>query len=367
MAEKYIFEPEEEGRGVDEPLERALRERLRSVRNAGERRTIAGLAREIGKLPGEVARAALEVSAALASMSLRAGVDFLRVVPEAARVLDAEELRAWGEVGRRLVMADVETGSAFFTAGVEGLSEVPRGARLLLLQVCARQLSLSTSTALETYRRAPEIARAVGDAGLLERLFEVATEIARRSARHSADFLNATPEVVARLNAFRESEGEDTDARGGAARGVAAQTFDEGRGVGSVESASVESATGGGRVTSAAVKLACEFASRVGGIAAEMWAALPASVEGLDGVEALRLFRQAESFLDRGGAAAQHVLVAGGEVLRLAPGVFDEWGALLRTVAGHNNSCLVALARTGPPALHALAESRAERARLAEV
>ncbi len=203
MAEKYIFEPEEEGRGLDEPLEKALRERLRSVRNAGERRTIAGLAREIGKLPGEVARAALEVSAALASVSLRAGVDFLRVVPEAARVLDADELRAWGEVGRRLVMADVETGSAFFTAGVEGLSEVPRGARLLLLQVCARQLSLSTSTALETYRRAPEIARSVGDAGLLQALFEVAAEVARRSARHSADFLNATPGVVARRAALR--------------------------------------------------------------------------------------------------------------------------------------------------------------------
>src|ERR1044072_2012615 len=107
------------------------------------------------------------------------GGGFLGEVPEAARVLDAEELRSWGELGRRLVMADAETGSAFITAGVGGLSEVPRGARLLLLQVCGRQLSLSTSFALETYRRAPEIARSVGDAGLLQRLFEVATEIAR--------------------------------------------------------------------------------------------------------------------------------------------------------------------------------------------
>jgi nitric oxide reductase NorD protein len=376
MADKYIFDAEEEGRGGAEPLEKALRERLRSVRNAGERRTIAGLAREIGKLPGEVARVALEVGAALASVSLRAGVDFLRVVPEAARVLDAEELRAWGEVGRRLVMADVETGSAFFTAGVGGLGEVPRGARLLLLQVCARQLSLSTSTALETYRRAPEIARAVGDAELLRRIFEVATEIARRSARHSADFIAATPEVVARLSAFRESDGGDaleTEARGAAARDVKAQaSVDEGRGVENVgrsdeESSGEEESAGGGRVTRAAVKLTGEFASRVGGIAAEMWAALPASVESLDEGEALRLFRQTESFLDRGGAAAQHVLVAGGEVLRLAPEVFDEWGALLRTVAGHNNSCLVALARTGPAALRALAESRAERERLTEV
>jgi nitric oxide reductase NorD protein len=370
VAEKYIFNAEEEGRGGTEPLEKALRERLRSVRNAGERRTIAGLAREIGKLPADVARAALEAGAALASVSLRAGVDFLRVVPEAARVLDAEELRAWGEVGRRLVMADVETGAAFFTAGVGGLSEVPRGARLLLLQVCARQLSLSTSTALETYRRAPEIARAVGDAELLRRIFEVATEIARRSARHSADFIAATPETVARLSAFRESEGEDerVDERGGDPRDVVARApVDEGRGVEGEARSDDEVAEGGGRVTSAALELAGAFASRVGGIAAEMWAALPSSVEGLDEGGALRLFRQTESFLDRGGAAAQHVLVAGGEVLRVAPGVFDEWGALLRTVAAHNNSCLVALARTGPAALRSLAESRAQRERLAEV
>ena len=335
MPEKYIFDSEDEsGSDEGEPLEKALRERLRSVRDAGERRTIAGLARKIGKLPGDVARAALEVSAGLASLSLRAGVEFLRVVPEAARVLDAEELRAWGEMGRRLVMADVETGTAFITSGVEGLAEVPRGARLLLLQVCARQLSLSTSSALETYRRAPEVALTVNDAELLRQVFEVATEIARRSARHSADFLSATPATAARLSAF-DGNADEGDA--------------------------VE-----GRVWTAALGLALAFAQRVGGIAADMWAALPAATEGLSARETLRLFRQSEGFLDRGGAAALHVLTAGGEVLRLVPEAFDEWGALLRTVAAHNNACLVALARTGPAALRSLAESRPDRARLSE-
>src|SRR5689334_15214782 len=155
MPEKYIFDSEEDEREGDEearPLERELRERLRSVRSASERRTIAGLAREIGKLPAPLALAAFEVGKGLAALSLRAGVEFLRVVPEAARVLDAEELRAWGEMGRRLVGADVETGTAFLASGASELASVPRGARLALLHVCERQLSLSTSTALETYR-----------------------------------------------------------------------------------------------------------------------------------------------------------------------------------------------------------------------
>ena len=107
----------------------------------------------------------------------------------------------------------------------------------------------------------------------------------------------------------------------------------------------LDEATGSGRVWREALALADAFALRVGGIAADMWAALPAAVERLGADDVPRLFRQAESFLDRGGTAALNVLVAGGEVLRLVPGVFDEWGALLRAVAAHNNACLVSLAR----------------------
>ncbi|MBV8856655.1 MAG: VWA domain-containing protein [Acidobacteria bacterium] len=338
MSEKYIFDSAEENEEDGRPLGRELRERLRSVRDAGERRTIAGLAREVGKLPVDVARAALEVGAGLAALSLRAGVDFLKEVPGAARVLDAEELRAWGELARRLVMADAETGAAFIAAGVGGLAEVPRGARLLLLQVCGRQLSLSTSFALETYRRGPEVARAVGDAERLRRVFEVALEVARRSARHSSDFIAATPATAVMLSALEKE-------------------FDEGD--------AVENPSGG--IWSAALALAESFAQRVGGIAADMWSALPGAVEGLSANDALRLFQQAEGFLDRGGAAALHVLASGGEVLRLVPEALDAWGALLRTVASHSNACLVALARTGPASLRSLSEHQGDRARLAEV
>src|SRR5215207_4539217 len=271
MPEKYIFDSEDEERDeAARPLEKELRERLRSVRSASERRTIAGLAREIGKLPAPLARAALEVGAGLASLSLRAGVDFLRVVPEAARVLDAEELRAWGEMGRRLVGADVETGTAFLASGASELAGVPRAARLALLQVCSRQLSLSTSTALETYRAAPEVARAVGDAERLRRVFEAAYEISRRSARHGADFVNATVHAAERLNAF--------DAK--ADEGVAVENRVDGE-----ERADV---------WDAALSLAQVFASRVGGLAADMWAALPGAIEGLEAGDVIRLFRQSE-------------------------------------------------------------------------
>ncbi|MDQ3254869.1 MAG: hypothetical protein M3R15_13340, partial [Acidobacteriota bacterium] len=195
----------------EQPLEEEWRERLRAVRSVTERRTLAGMARELGNLSGDAARAALEASAALAGVSLRASMEFLRAAPEAARVLKTEELRAWGEMGRRVTLADVETGVSFFAAGVAELREVPAVVRPLVFHVATRQMTLSTSIALETFRLAPEIARAVANADTLRSVYEVAIEVARRSARHSADFLQATPPVAARLRDYSTNGTDGTD------------------------------------------------------------------------------------------------------------------------------------------------------------
>ena len=102
------------------PLDEVLRERLHATAGKGERRTLTTLARELSQLPADRARATLEVSAGLAGVGLRVSRAFLRAVPTAARVLSADDLRAWGELGRRLASADAETGVNFFAAGVAG-------------------------------------------------------------------------------------------------------------------------------------------------------------------------------------------------------------------------------------------------------
>jgi hypothetical protein len=303
-----------------QPLEEALREQFGEVRSASERRNVAGLVREIGQLPAERARAALEVSAGLAALSLRVGLEFLRAATGAAQVLEAAELREWGEMGRRLAMADVETGANFFRAGVAQLAAVPQSARPLLFQVCSRQLPLSTSIALETFRRAPELAQAVPDEALLAATYEVALEIARRSARHSADFLAASFAAFAHFEQY----------------------------------AATEPGVRRNEVARAALHLAGVFAERAGGVASDAWTNLPAATAGLDAQQARTLFRHTEKFLERGGAAALHVLIAGGEVLRLAPQVFADWTALLHTVAAQGNAPLVSLARHSPLFFRAL-------------
>ena len=299
--------------------EQAFRDRLRLVADKGESRSIAGLARELAMLPADVALACLESSASIAGVSLRASIEFLRAAPDAARVLNAVEVRAWGEMGRRLAMSDVESAAVLFNEGVKALGHVPSPARALIFQICERQMTLSSSVATETFRRAPLLALSVKNTEMLSSIFEVAAEISRRSAKHSADFLDATPRVVSALREF----GNDESA-----------------------------------VTRSAVALVAAFATRAGGIAADAWTGLPGATSGLSTEYALKLMQSAGEFLERGGGAALHVLTAGGDALRAVPEAFDVWIELLWTVAAHGNAGLVAFVRVSPSFFRAIASDK---------
>ena len=321
---------------LTEQIDAEVAERLRSVRNPAERRTLAKLLREIGKLPLEQTRAALEVSAMIAGVSLRASIEFLRAVPDAARILEPAELRAWGEMGRRLTMSEVEEGVSFFAAGVGDFARVPPSARPFVLQVCSRQMILSATTAVETFRGAATLAANATGPESLRSVYEVAAEISRRSAKHSADFLNATPMVMARL---QESSRPARFSSGSLNKEDEARTD----------------------VTRAAIDLTAAFAERAGGIAADAWASLPEALAGLDAEPALKLMRRATSFLERGGAAALNVLIAGGEILRALPESFDEWIDLLWSVASHGNAGLVAFVRASPAFFESISNTAARK------
>src|SRR5215831_8905965 len=295
-----------EGSGAGEfPFETEIDERLRAVKSPAERQSLAGVLRNIAGLPLEHTRAALETSALIAAVSLRASIEFLRAAPAVAHTLEPAELRAWGELGRRLTMIDVETGVSFFIAGLGDFAQVPSQVRPFVFQVCARQMILSATTAAETFRHAPSLAAAVGDADLLRSIYEIAGSISRRSAKHSAEFLQATPHVVASLKTDPSLIGE-------------------------------------------AIDLVKAFSDHAGGIAADAWAALPPAFDRLPPAASLRLLNRAATFLDRGGAVAFHYLNAGGDLLRALPDCFESWTELLWTIAPHGNAALVAFIRASP-------------------
>src|SRR5689334_15328820 len=112
---------------------------------SAERQSFLELTRSISSLQLDQTAAVLETSAAIAAISLRAGIEFLRAAPAAAHVLQSAELRAWGEMGRRLAMSDYETAVSFFVAGVEDLRTVPSELYPAIFTLCTRQMILSTS------------------------------------------------------------------------------------------------------------------------------------------------------------------------------------------------------------------------------
>jgi len=54
---------------------------------SAERQSFLELTRSIGSLPLDQTAAVLETSAAIAAISLRAGIEFLRAAPAAAQIL----------------------------------------------------------------------------------------------------------------------------------------------------------------------------------------------------------------------------------------------------------------------------------------
>src|SRR5918998_1477186 len=150
---------------------------------SAERQSFLELTRSIAGLPLDQAAAVLEISAAIAAISLRAGIEFLRAAPAASHILQPAELRSWGEMGRRLAMADYESAVTFFAEGVETLRTIPPELRPAIFVLCTRQMVLSTAVGRETLHSFPSLVADIADYEVLRSVINVATEIARRSAK----------------------------------------------------------------------------------------------------------------------------------------------------------------------------------------
>ncbi len=275
-----------------------------------KKQTFTGLARRLGKLPNDKKIIALEMSAALAGVSLRVSREFVEAVPKAAKILSADDIRNWAEMGRRVAMANADLGAKFFADGINDLKKVPEPARPLVFQICTRQLVLSSSIALETFQLIPNLAKEIGDDKLFTDILRLASEIANRSAKHSADFLQKTPQVAARLKYF------------GAEKSAVAESI---------------------------IALAARFANRTGGMTADLWQILPAALTAVSAEQAIELASKAGDFLEFGGSVTLHFTSAGGEVLRRVPQVFDAWRDALLAVARSGNAILIAFIRSTPP------------------
>ena len=168
-----------------------------------KKETFAGFARRLSRLSAEQKRAALEMSASLAGVSLRVSREFVEAVPKAARILSADDLTKLGGNGQTTCDGKCRSGRKVFRRRRKRFEARSENARPLVFQICTRQLVLSSSIALETFELIPRLAKEIKDDGLLTEILQLASEIANRSAKHSADFLQKTPQVAASLEKIR--------------------------------------------------------------------------------------------------------------------------------------------------------------------
>lgn len=267
------------------------------------------MARRLSRLPAEKKKAALEISASLAAVSLKVSKEFVEAVPKASKILTEENLRDWGELGRKLAMANAELGVEFFKKGVSKLRVIPAEGRSHLFRICKRQLILSSSIAIATFESFPETAKDAKDKALLTSVLGLAVEIANRSAKHSSDFLNNTPEVLESLEGFDEN---------------------------------------GAEVKNAVIGLAGKFASRTGGMTSDLWAALPSAIGNLEGGAAVRLMDSAAELLEYGGSVTLHFVSSGARALAEFEEVYESWFEVISAFGAHGNAVLISFLRSSP-------------------
>ena len=281
---------------------------------------MANITTQLSRLPADVRRAALEVSAGLAGVSLRVSRAFVEAVPDAATILSAAGIRDWGELGRQVAMSNATLGAEFFETGVADLARFPEAARPSVFAICSKQLLLSPATAIETFKKIPAVAAEIADEDILTRTLSLAASIAHRSAKHSTDLLEHAPAVAAAIDA----KGEDRSP-----------------------------------VADAIFQLGEAFRTRSGGMTAELWAALPDALRDLSPDESVRLARASEKMIELGASVTLHFVPAAADVLRHYPEAFDPWLTTIDAVGKKGNAVLIAFIKTSPRAFRSIVASAA--------
>jgi nitric oxide reductase NorD protein len=284
-----------------------------------------GLFSRISALPYEGVLLTTDLGIAIAATNLRAAVEFLRAAPDVARLLDAGDIRVWGEAGKRIATTSSDSALEFFQSSAAILGSLAAELRSPFLKLINKQAALSANTALESFKTAPEIIRKIANPSLAETVLSICIEIARHSIKHSNDLLQAAPQVMAQLNASYQTLGE--------------------------------------RIVVRALSLTANFAFRSGGTAAEFFIELP-NVAVITKAEIIEtLFDITEDYLERSGGVALQYFKAASQVLKIAnEAAFQRWTGLAKQVSMQGNAASYHFMKASPQIIAELgARFKAER------
>ena len=282
---------------MEKEINKRLRKHLKGITSS----TLEALARGLGALPYERVLLTTDIGIALAATNLRAAVEMLKAAPDVARLIDASDMRVWGEVGKRLSATSADAAMNFFQSSAGILNLMIEEMRSPVLRLVNKQAALSANTAIESFRSAPQVIASIRDHDNVAQVLTICLELSRHSVKHSNDLFLAAPRVIAEMEASSANETEP--------------------------------------VVKRALALTSSFAFRSGGTAAEFFNELPPVLLGTDRRAVEELFSVTESYLDRSGGVALQYFKAASRVLTIA-GVdsFERWTALAKRVALQGNA-----------------------------
>jgi len=310
---------------LEKEVKKQLRKHLRGVGGP----TIENLVKRLRGLPYERVLLTTDIGVMLAGANPKAGLEMLKAAPEVARLIEASDIRVWGEAGKRLSATNVDSAATFFQTSAAILAAIPEDTRSPVLRLVNKQAALSANTALECFKSAPNVINTINDHEEVAQILTICLELARHSVKHSNDLFLTAPQVISQIGAHRDPQNSALIKR--------------------------------------ALTLTSSFAFRSGGTAAEFFSELPAVIIGPEPDSVERLFDITESYLDRSGGVALQYFKAASRVLTMAGrDSFERWTALAKRVALQGNAASYHFMKQSP---HIVAElgSRLDPQRRAEV
>lgn len=312
---------------MSEAMRKALEKQLKGVVPEREEHLVGRLLR----LPADRALLLLETGLGMAATSVRATVEFLRVAPDVALGMDPESVKTWGEIGRRLAGVNPESAIAFFQLSGSVLGPLPVALRREVLMTCYRQSLISGTVALECFHKAPPVFERIGDEELTARVYQIAGEIARRSATQSAEFLGRAPEVIASFRRHFER---------------ALRSPERSRDLPDPR-----------RALERALVVSALFAEKAGGLATEFLLAFGRLPRGSRLEDQLKLLEHTQAFLERGGGVALQYFHVATRVLALAgAGALARWTDLTWKIALQDSAAVYTFLKLTPRIIEALAQ-----------
>lgn len=298
---------------MDGQIKSTLQKHLKGITSA----TLDNIMVKLHLIPADRILLVLDLTTSLAAISLRASIEFLMIVPEIARVLGQNELRAWGEIGKRLASTNPDAAIEFFQTSLPILNEIAPGFLLRCLTLVSRQAALSTSLALDCFKSFPEILAKFNDASITARILNLCYEVSQHSVKHSCDLLRSAPQVINHLGL------------------LTTQDY---------------------RLINQMLELTTAFVHRSGGTAAEFFTSIPEVLTPHTQPAWSKLFEYTYTFLDKSGGVALQYFRAAGKILALADTqAFERWTELSLLVVAQGNATGYHFLKISPKIFTALA------------